>query len=61
MKQPKINESTCIACGSCASICSATFAVNGPHATVTNPTGNTEDEINNAISSCPTQSISWSE
>jgi len=61
MKQPKINESTCIACGTCPSLCSATFAINGPVATVINPTGNTESEIDTAIASCPTQSISWEE
>ncbi len=61
MKTPKINESTCIACGTCPTLCPATFAIKTTHAEVINPTGNTEEEINTAISSCPTQSISWSE
>lgn len=58
MKQPKINESTCIGCGTCAGLCGATFAVTGPTASVVNPSGNTEEELSTAVASCPTQSIS---
>lgn len=61
MKSPKVNEATCIGCGTCAGLCPATFAIEGAHAKVINPTGNTESEIDVAIASCPTQSITWEE
>jgi ferredoxin len=61
MKQPKINQDLCIGCGTCSALCGQTFATNGPTATVINPTGNSEVEINTTIASCPTQAISWEE
>lgn len=57
MKKPVVKQDTCIGCGTCAALCGGTFALTGATATVANPTGNTEDEINTAIASCPTGSI----
>jgi ferredoxin len=61
MKQPKINEASCLGCGTCVGLCPTTFAIEGAAAKVINPTGNTEAEIDTAIASCPTQSIVWEE
>jgi len=62
MKQPLVNQDKCIGCGTCASLCPATFALGDDgKAQVTNPTGNSESEIQSAIDACPVQAISWSE
>jgi ferredoxin len=61
MKKPVVKQDTCIGCGTCSALCSATFTVNGATATAMTPAGNSEAEIDSAIASCPTQSISWIE
>jgi ferredoxin len=63
MKQPVVNQDTCIGCGTCAALASATFAIdaNTGKAHVVNPSGNSEAEIDTAIASCPGGSITWQE
>ena len=60
MKKPVINKETCIGCGTCSSLAPKTFVLGDDgKAKVTNPTGNTEEEIQMAIDSCPVDAISW--
>lgn len=63
MKQPVVNQDVCIGCGTCAALAANTFAIDPAtgKAKVVNPTGNTEEEINTAIASCPGGAISWTE
>lgn len=63
MKQPIVDQNACIGCGTCAALASDTFSIDPAtgKAKVTNPTGNTEAEIDTAIASCPNQAISWQE
>lgn len=57
-----VDQETCIGCGTCVALCSKVFQLgeNGK-AKVINQEGATKEEIQNAISSCPTASISWKE
>jgi ferredoxin len=57
MKKPLVDSQTCIGCGTCAVLAAGTFTLNGPTASVTNPAGNTDEELNTAAASCPTGSI----
>jgi ferredoxin len=63
MKQPVVNQDICIGCGTCIALASNTFAIDPAtgKAEVTNPTGNTEAEIDVAIASCPGAAITWTE
>jgi ferredoxin len=62
MKKPKVNQATCIGCGTCPALCPNTFELRGDgKAYVTNPTGHSEAEIQEAIDACPVDAISWEE
>jgi len=62
MKKPVINQETCIGCSTCSSLASKTFVLGDDgKAKVTNPPGNSQEEIQNAIDSCPVDAISWAE
>ena len=62
MKQLVVNKAKCIGCGPCQSLCGATFTLGDDgKAQVSNPTGNSEAEIQGAIDACPTGAISWTE
>ena len=60
MKKIKINESLCIGCGNCVSICPQTFKLNEKtsKAEVINQEGNSQEKIKEAIESCPATAIS---
>ncbi len=60
---PVIVEEECIACGACEEICPEVFQLNESlgFAMVMNPGGSDEATIQEAIDSCPTQCIHWSD
>jgi len=63
--KPQVNDS-CIGCGTCESICPAVFKVedNGGKMIAVVQTSYYETEkgkIEEAVSSCPVQAISWEE
>ena len=61
-KLPKVDPGKCIGCGTCAAICSNVFRMNDENkAEAYNPAGDTEENIQQAISSCPVQAIAWEE
>lgn len=60
MKKLVIDNDKCISCGTCVALCPKTFEMeDNMKAHVKNPLGDSEDDIQNAINSCPTQAISW--
>jgi len=62
MKKLVVNQDTCVGCGTCSSLAAKTFVLgDNSKAKVTNPPGNSEEEIQNAIDSCPVEAISWVE
>lgn len=62
MKKPVINFDECIGCGSCVEICPEVFEVRDDAKAYVIGEGkcNTCD-CEEAISTCPTEAISWSE
>jgi len=61
-KVPQIDKGACIGCGLCTATCSNTFKLGSDgKAEVANPSGESEQEIQTAIDSCPVQAISWKE
>ncbi len=60
---PVIVEEECIACGPCEEICPGVFQVNASlgFAMVINPEGCDEEGIQEAIDTCPTHCIHWSD
>jgi len=62
MKKPVVNEETCIGCSTCNSLAPNTFVLGDDgKAKITNPPGNSQEEIQNVIDSCPVDAISWAE
>ena len=61
-KIPYVEENDCISCGLCAEICPEVFRLNDQDLSqVYNPTGASEEKIQEAIDSCPVQCIRWVE
>ena len=61
-KTPKVDLNTCIGCGTCTSMCPNTFAIGDDGKShVSNPTGESEEQIQQAIDACPVRAISWEE
>lgn len=61
-KKPVVDEEVCISCGLCVEIAPNTFELDeNDISQVTNPHGDTEDKIEEAIESCPVEAISWEE
>ena len=65
-----VDQETCIACGTCGSICPDIFGYTDSgeaYVIIDNNAGNTAipedcmDEVEEAVSSCPTESIKWSD
>ena len=56
-----IDEDECIGCETCVELCPGVFTFNEStgKASVVNPDGASEDEIEEAIDSCPASCISW--
>lgn len=62
-KHPVIDQEACVACESCVELAPGVFAMDDAteKAKVINPTGGSEDEIQEAIDTCPAEAISWEE
>jgi ferredoxin len=59
-KTPKVDPNTCIACGTCTSMCPNTFKTGEDgKSQVQNPQGESEEQIQGAIDACPVHAISW--
>lgn len=59
-KEPTIDRNVCIGCGTCVALCPAVFQLGDDgKSKVVNGKGAGEDEIQQAIDSCPVQCISW--
>lgn len=60
---PYVDIDDCRACGTCEAICPEVFKVNEElgYAEVINPTGGSEDAIQEAIDTYPTGCIHWTE
>ena len=60
MKKIKVNQKTCIGCGSCVALAPKTFKLNSDGKTeLIEPAGDDEEMIQNAIDSCPVDAIVW--
>jgi ferredoxin len=61
-KSVVIDQDECISCGACVDSCPDVFQLNDDNlAEVYNPDGASEEEIQDAIDSCPVSCISWEE
>ena len=59
---PHVEPNDCISCGLCAETCPEVFRLNDQDLSeVYNPTGASEEKIQEAIDSCPVQCIHWEE
>jgi ferredoxin len=57
-----IDEDECISCGACVDTCPEVFRMNDDNlAEVYNADGASEEEIQDAIESCPVSCIQWEE
>jgi ferredoxin len=57
-----IDQDECISCGACVDSCPDVFRLNDDNiAEVYNQDGASEEEIEDAIDSCPVTCISWEE
>jgi|APSaa5957512576_1039674.scaffolds.fasta_scaffold38395_2 ferredoxin len=61
MKNVKVNQDTCIGCGSCPAICPNVFAMQGDKAQVVGDPAGEEENVKMAKDACPTGSISFEE
>jgi ferredoxin len=61
-KKPYVDQDVCTGCETCTDLCPGVFRLTDDMvAEVFNPTGATEEEIQEAIDSCPVECISWDE
>ena len=59
-KVPVVDMEECIGCGTCPELAPNTFEMNDDEkAIVKNPSGDSEDLIQEAIDNCPSEAISW--
>lgn len=58
MKTLTIDKKACLGCGTCVALAPKTFKLgNDGKAAVISPTGDTDEVIKNAITSCPVSAI----
>ena len=61
-KMPYVDQEECTGCGLCEETCPGVFQLNEDGvAEVYNPEGASEEEIQEAIDSCPVECIHWKE
>jgi ferredoxin len=61
-KNVNVDKDECISCGACVDTCPDVFRMDDDNlAEVFNPNGASEDEIQEAIDSCPVECIHWEE
>ncbi len=58
---PFVDPDLCTGCELCVETVPAVFAMDGEVATVSDPEGADEDEIQDAINNCPVEAINWQE
>ncbi|HEU0265332.1 MAG TPA: ferredoxin [Geobacterales bacterium] len=59
---PTVEQEVCISCGLCVSACPGVFRLNASgKAECFDPTGASEQEIQQAIDGCPVSCILWQE
>jgi ferredoxin len=58
-KVPVIDVDLCTGCELCVETCPDVFEMDDDLATIANPEGASEDEIQEAIDSCPVEAIGW--
>jgi ferredoxin len=56
---PAIDPDLCTGCELCVETCPDVFEMEGELAVISNPTGASEDEIQEAIDNCPVEAIIW--
>jgi ferredoxin len=60
-KIPFVDVDLCTGCELCVETVPDVFQMEGDVATVTDPEGATEEEIQEAIDNCPVEAITWQE
>lgn len=59
-KIPVVDQESCISCGLCISVCPGVFRFDSSgKSTCYDPSGGSEQEIQQAIDGCPVQCINW--
>ncbi len=62
MKIPHLDLSDCSLCGVCVDLCPRTFKLNDAgYIEVVFPSGDSEEDVDEAIKNCPSDCISWKE
>jgi ferredoxin len=61
-KKPVVNQEECTSCGLCVDLCPGVFQMNDDElAYVVDPSGASEEEIQDAMDQCPVACIIWEE
>jgi len=58
-KKPVVNSNQCIGSELCVEICPKVFEMKGGKSSVHNPSGDSEENIQEAIDACPAGAIEW--
>lgn len=60
-RKPIVDVDLCTGCELCVETVPDVFQMEGDVASVSNPSGASEEEIQEAIDNCPVEAISWEE